>query len=85
MLFSSHYLVDIENEDIGRVLKLDSLKNGELWKEMDVVIFNTWLWWYRSGPKQPYEHYIDAPNINDFYIEHEKNLIVTLIILTEFF
>lgn len=84
MLFSSHYLVDIEEEDIGRVLKLDSLKNGELWKEMDVVIFNTWLWWYRSGPKQPYEHYIDAQNINDFYIEHEKNLIVTLIILTEF-
>lgn len=56
-LFNSHYLVDIEEEDIGRVLKLDSLKNGDLWKEMDVLIFNTWLWWYRSGPKQPYELY----------------------------
>lgn len=56
MLFSSHYLVDIENEKIGRVLKLDSLKNGDLWKQMDVLIFNTWLWWYRRGPKQPYDH-----------------------------
>lgn len=56
MLFSSHYLVDIENEKIGRVLKLDSLKNGDLWKEMDILVFNTWLWWYRRGPKQPYDH-----------------------------
>ncbi|GMN53719.1 hypothetical protein TIFTF001_022858 [Ficus carica] len=63
MLFSSHYLVDIEEEDIGRVLKLDSLKNGELWKEMDVVIFNTWLWWYRSGPKQPWDYVQDGESI----------------------
>ena len=55
MIFSSHYLVDIEEEKSGRVMKLDSLKNGNLWKEMDVLILNTWLWWYRRGPKQPYE------------------------------
>ena len=54
MLFSSHYLVDIEEESSGRILKLDSLKNGELWKEMDVLVFNTWLWWYRRD-KHPYE------------------------------
>ncbi|KAK6140396.1 hypothetical protein DH2020_025866 [Rehmannia glutinosa] len=51
--FTSHYLVDIETEQFGRVLKLDSLKNGELWKQADVLIFNTWLWWYRRGIKQP--------------------------------
>jgi len=49
------YLVDIEVEKIGRVLKLDSLKSGNLWKQMDVLVFNTWLWWYRTGPMQPYE------------------------------
>jgi len=54
ILFNSHYLVDIEEEQVGRVLKLDSLKNGEVWKDMDVLVFNTWLWWYRRGPKQPY-------------------------------
>ena len=41
ILFNSHYLVDIEEEQVGRVLKLDSLKNGALWKEMDVLVFNT--------------------------------------------
>ncbi|CAK9311465.1 unnamed protein product [Citrullus colocynthis] len=57
MLFLSHYLVDIEEEeDIGRVLKLDSIKNGDIWKEMDVLIFNTWLWWYRKGSTQPWDY-----------------------------
>ncbi|CAN1344552.1 Protein trichome birefringence-like 37 [Linum perenne] len=49
MLFTTHYLVDIEEEKIGRVLKLDSISNGDLWKEMDFLIFNTWAWWYRTG------------------------------------
>ncbi|KAL8531335.1 hypothetical protein ACS0TY_008094 [Phlomoides rotata] len=55
-IFLTHYLVDIENEKIGRVLKLDSIKDGEVWKQQDVLIFNTWLWWYRSGPKQPWDY-----------------------------
>jgi len=55
IVYHSTYLVDIEVEKIGRVLKLDSIKSGSLWKQMDVLVFNTWLWWYRSGPKQPYE------------------------------
>ncbi|CAI9116212.1 OLC1v1017304C1 [Oldenlandia corymbosa var. corymbosa] len=58
-LFHSNYLVDIEMEQIGRVLKLDSIRNGDLWKQMDILIFNTWLWWYRSGAKQPWD-YIQA-------------------------
>ncbi|KAK6163022.1 hypothetical protein DH2020_002863 [Rehmannia glutinosa] len=57
--FTSHYLVDIETEQFGRVLKLDSLKNGELWKQADVLIFNTWLWWYRRGIKQPWDYIED--------------------------
>lgn len=56
MLFHSLYMVDIEVESIGRVLKLDSLKNGGLWKDMDVLIFNTWQWWYRRGDKQQWDY-----------------------------
>ncbi|KAI5410728.1 protein trichome birefringence-like 38 [Lathyrus oleraceus] len=56
ILHSSPYLVDIEVEKNGRVLKLDSLKSGNIWKQMDVLVFNTWLWWYRSGSKQPWDY-----------------------------
>ncbi|KAJ6702902.1 PROTEIN TRICHOME BIREFRINGENCE-LIKE 38 [Salix viminalis] len=55
-VFATHYLVDIEEEQIGRVLKLDSIKDGNTWKDFDVLVFNTWLWWYRRGPKQPWDY-----------------------------
>ncbi|PNX75594.1 hypothetical protein L195_g031533 [Trifolium pratense] len=50
------YLVDIEVEKIGRVLKLNSIKNGNIWKNMDVLVFNTWLWWNRSGADKPWDY-----------------------------
>ncbi|VFQ91403.1 unnamed protein product [Cuscuta campestris] len=53
ILFHSNFLVDIEEEQIGRVVKMNSMKNGEIWKQMDVLIFNSWLWWTRTGLKQP--------------------------------
>ncbi|CAN1316453.1 Protein trichome birefringence-like 38 [Linum perenne] len=52
MLFTSHYLVDIKQEKIGLVLNLNSISSGKLWKQMDVLVFNTWLWWNTKGPKQ---------------------------------
>lgn len=61
-LHNSKYLVDIEEEPIGRVMKLDSLKSGEIWKQFDILIFNTWLWWYRRGIKQPWD-FIEADEI----------------------
>lgn len=56
MLHHTEYLVDIVSEKIGRVLKLDSIGGGKLWKDIDVLIFNTWHWWYRSGPSQPWDY-----------------------------
>ncbi|KAK7243407.1 hypothetical protein RIF29_38202 [Crotalaria pallida] len=46
LLFRSAYLVDIVREEIGRVLKLDSIENGATWKNIDILVFNSWLWWY---------------------------------------
>ncbi|XP_009769584.1 protein trichome birefringence-like 41 [Nicotiana tabacum] len=58
-LFNSLYLVDVEEEHMGKVLKLNSIKNGEIWKQADVLIFNTWLWWARRKPRQPWDYIED--------------------------
>jgi len=52
-LFRTPYLVDIDRENVGRVLKLDSIKSGNAWRGMDVLVFNTWHWWTHTGNAQP--------------------------------
>ncbi|KAK6933900.1 Trichome birefringence-like, N-terminal domain [Dillenia turbinata] len=63
ILSFTEYLVDIENEQVGRVLKLDSIKNGQIWKDMDILVFNTWLWWPVSGERQPWDYIQDGDQL----------------------
>lgn len=57
VMFSRNaYLVDIIKTSKGRVLKLDpNIQSGYLWKQMDILIFDSWHWWFHTGRKQPYE------------------------------
>jgi hypothetical protein len=55
-LYRTPYLVDLDRENVGRVLKLDSIKSGDAWRGMDVLVFNTWHWWTHTGNAQPWDY-----------------------------
>ncbi|KAL9429550.1 hypothetical protein AB3S75_031372 [Citrus x aurantiifolia] len=56
VMFSRNaFLVDIVQTSAGRVLKLGSIESGKLWKQNDVLIFNSWHWWLHTGIKQPWD------------------------------
>ncbi|KAJ4721522.1 Trichome birefringence-like family [Melia azedarach] len=64
MLSRNAFLVDIVSKKIGRVLKLDSIQSGNLWKDhIDVLIFDSWHWWLHTGRKQPWDFIEDKNKI----------------------
>ncbi|XP_057525253.1 protein trichome birefringence-like 39 [Amaranthus tricolor] len=60
MLYRTPFLVDLMNKKEGRILNLDSI-SGNVWKGMDMLIFNSWHWWTHTGHDQPWD-YIQTGN-----------------------
>ncbi|KAJ8749377.1 hypothetical protein K2173_018867 [Erythroxylum novogranatense] len=77
MFYRNAFLVDIVSTSSGAVLKLNSIEGGELWKRMDVLVFNTWHWWLHTGRKQPWNYIEDGNNTYkdmDRLVAYEKGL-----------
>lgn len=53
--YLTHYLVDLVTEPHTgrRVLKLDSIDQARDWLAADVLVFDSWHWWPRTGATQP--------------------------------
>lgn len=62
-LYRTPYIVDIVKEKVGRVLNLDSINAGRLWKGMDVLIFNSWHWWIHTGNQRPFDYFRDGQGL----------------------
>ncbi|KAF5742332.1 hypothetical protein HS088_TW09G00376 [Tripterygium wilfordii] len=63
-LYRTPYLVDIVKENVGRVLRLESIEAGKTWKDMDMLIFNTWHWWTHTGKSQPWDYIRDGSGLH---------------------
>ncbi|CAN1810480.1 Protein trichome birefringence-like 37 [Linum perenne] len=57
-MYRTPYLVDIVQEKAGKVLDLNSIRAGNAWTGMDVLVFNSWHWWTHTGPKSQGWDYI---------------------------
>ncbi|KAF6136834.1 hypothetical protein GIB67_030119 [Kingdonia uniflora] len=63
MLYRTPYLVDLVPEKVGLVLKLDSMVGGNAWRDMDMLIFNSWHWWTHIGRTQPWNYIRDGTKL----------------------
>ncbi|KAI3949262.1 hypothetical protein MKX01_031615, partial [Papaver californicum] len=46
-LVTTPFFVEFE-EQPERVLKINTISTGDIWKEVDFVVFNTWHWWHHT-------------------------------------
>ncbi|CAH9143228.1 unnamed protein product [Cuscuta epithymum] len=51
------FLVDLVDEEVGRVLKLDSLNRSKQWEGVDILIFNSYHWWIHTGRLKTWDYF----------------------------
>ncbi|XP_010499424.1 PREDICTED: protein trichome birefringence-like 38 [Camelina sativa] len=63
-LYRTPYIVDIAKERVGRVLNLGAIDGGAgVWKNTDVLVFNSWHWWTHKGQSQGWDYIRDGSSL----------------------
>ncbi|GAA0162358.1 hypothetical protein LIER_39401 [Lithospermum erythrorhizon] len=44
-------------------MKLGSIQQGNAWRGMDMLVFNSWHWWTHQGKSQSWDYIQDGPKI----------------------
>uniref|UniRef100_A0A803NXX5 Trichome birefringence-like C-terminal domain-containing protein n=1 Tax=Cannabis sativa TaxID=3483 RepID=A0A803NXX5_CANSA len=65
-------------EKIGRVLKLDSISDGNGWEKVDMLIFNTYHWWTHTGSFKTWDYF----QVGDKIVKEMDRLVAFKIALT---
>ncbi|KAJ8761491.1 hypothetical protein K2173_001625 [Erythroxylum novogranatense] len=63
-VYRTPYLVDMVRESVGTVLNLNSIRAGDTWKGMDMLVFNSWHWWTHTGKSQPWDYIRDEQGLH---------------------
>ncbi|KAJ8423505.1 hypothetical protein Cgig2_023089 [Carnegiea gigantea] len=77
MFMRDGYPIKIETEKIGRVLELNSVRQGQSWKGIDTFVFNTWHWWLHTGRKQLWDFIEEGKEMHkymDRLVAYDKGL-----------
>jgi len=81
--YRAPYLVEIDVVQGKRILRLEEVDgNGDLWRNADVLSFNTGHWWEHQGSLQGYANISFLLQLNDVCTTSSDSLLDLLVLFS---